>query len=286
MARIALCLAYQGTDFCGWQLQPGLRTVQGELEKAFATICGRQIRVHGSGRTDTGVHATGQVVHTQVPDKNASIPWLKALNSLLPRDVRVTKAGPCAEDFHARFGALKKTYSYTFWLNRDYVLPQRRHFVWHPGKTDPAAMQEAAKQFLGTHDFKAFMNLGTPVKSTVRTVLDIRWAASTTLPELAFFITANGFLKQMVRNIAGCLAFAGSGKVNPEDIRSLLDKGDRALAPPTAPGQGLCLEQVFYKDDPWSTTSTSTSSPELRQPELRQAEPGQPGPQEAEPQIP
>ncbi|WP_041916070.1 tRNA pseudouridine(38-40) synthase TruA [Pseudodesulfovibrio mercurii] len=246
MTRIRLTLAYEGTDFCGWQVQPADRTVQGEVERALATILGRAVRVHGSGRTDAGVHALGQVVHFDCPDGRTGFPWQRGLNGILPRDVRVLDAAEVPDDFHARYGAVSKTYEYCLWHERGFCLPQRRRFVWNCGPVDFARMEAAAGLLLGEHDFAAFQNVGTDVDSTVRTVTEISRHAGPTAHESVWRFTADGFLKQMVRNLVGCLVACGRGKLDLDGVRVILEAGDRTLAPATVPPQGLTLVRVAY----------------------------------------
>ncbi|MGE4293001.1 MAG: tRNA pseudouridine(38-40) synthase TruA [Desulfovibrio sp.] len=256
MQRIKLTLAYDGTKFAGWQLQPGLRTVQGVLEAAVTHMIGHVpgapltpdgfIRLHASGRTDSGVHASGQVAHFDAPDARRGFPWQKALNGNLPPDVSVVDVEQVPRAFHARFSVRAKTYAYTLWHEPGYVLPQRRPFVWKCGPVDFAAMEEAARIFLGEHDFAAFRNTGSEVESTVRTLLELRCSPGLLPQESIWHFRATGFLKQMVRNLMGCLVAVGQGKVNPGKVRSYLQEGDRTAAPATAPAQGLCLERVEY----------------------------------------
>lgn len=246
MSRIKLTLAYDGTDFSGWQLQPRDRTVQGELEKAISEILGGNLRVHGSGRTDSGVHAMGQVAHFDCPAGREDMPWQKALNALLPKDVRVLDSNVVSEDFHARYSALSKTYEYVMWHNRAFCLPQRRRFVWDYGPLDFVLMEKTAALFLGEHDFAAFQNVGTPVKSTVRTITEISRHQGVTEYESVWRFAADGFLKQMVRNLMGCLVAVGRGKISPDEAKALLEGADRSLAPATAPPQGLSLMTVEY----------------------------------------
>lgn len=246
MPRIRLTLAYDGTDFSGWQLQPRDRTVQGELEKALGEIFGTPPRVHGSGRTDSGVHAMGQVVHFDCPDERVDMPWQRALNALLPKDVRVIDFAQVEDDFHSRYWAKSKTYEYVLWTTREFCLPQRRRFVWDCGPVDFALMDEAAQLFMGEHDFAAFQNVGTPVKSTVRTITDITRHPGVTAHETVWRFAADGFLKQMVRNLMGCMVACGRGKLTPDEAKSILEAGDRNEAPATAPPQGLSLISVEY----------------------------------------
>lgn len=246
MIRIKLTIAYDGTDFCGWQYQPRDRTVQGELEKALAVILGKSPRVHGSGRTDAGVHAIGQVAHFDCEDDRSGIKWQRGLNSLLPADVKVVDCSIIPADFHARYSALSKTYEYTLWHKREFCLPQRSRFVWSCGPVDSGLMEDGAAILTGEHDFAAFQNAGTEIKTTVRTISDISQHPGSTKFETIWRFSASGFLKQMVRNLMGCLVACGKGKISPEEIRSILISADRTLAPKTAPAHGLTLLNVEY----------------------------------------
>ncbi|WP_243358031.1 tRNA pseudouridine(38-40) synthase TruA [Fundidesulfovibrio terrae] len=246
--RLKFTLAYQGTDFAGWQIQPeGFgRSVQACLEDALSRLSGRFVRAHGASRTDSGVHALCQVAHADVPAARLHLPWLRAVNALLPRDVAVTSVETVDRSFHARYAATSKTYTYTLWHQSNFVLPQRRPFVWDTGPLDLAAMELAARELTGEHDFSAFQNAGTPVKKTVRTVDAIVLRPGQPPHESVWAVTGEGFLKQMVRNIMGCLVEVGRGKANAETVRSLLATKDRSLAPATAPARGLCLELMEF----------------------------------------
>ncbi|THB66213.1 MAG: tRNA pseudouridine(38-40) synthase TruA [Desulfovibrio sp.] len=261
--RLKLLLAYKGTRFQGWQVQDrsrdkSARTVQGVLETAVAKIVGQDVRVHGSGRTDSGVHAQGQVAHVDVPERLSDVPWVMALNSLLPSDVSVLNAEPAPLDFHARFSAASKIYSYNLWLSRQYVLPQKQPFVWSLNPVDLDAMDRAARLLEGEHDFACFRNQGSETATTVRTLFEISRDPADSLPEpdpanqvwpeVVWRFHANGFLKQMVRNLMGCLVEVGRGKMDEQHVLDLLASGDRTLAPATAPAQGLTLERVLYPD--------------------------------------
>jgi tRNA pseudouridine38-40 synthase len=251
--RLKLVLAYQGTDFSGWQLQPeGFgRSVQGCVEEALARLAGTFVRLQGASRTDAGVHALAQTAHVDVPADRVHLPWRRALNAILPPDVTVISVERAAPRFHARACPAIKTYTYTFWHENGFLLPQRRAFVWPVGPLDFAAMERAACEFVGTHDFAAFQNAGTDVESTVRTV-DAIVRRETCQPhkshESVWAVTGGGFLKQMVRNIMGCLVEVGRGKANAQTVRSLLATKDRTLAPQTAPARGLCLESMEFCD--------------------------------------
>jgi tRNA pseudouridine38-40 synthase len=246
MPRFLLTLAYDGTDFSGWQLQARDRTVQGVIETALTKIMDAPVRLHGAGRTDAGVHALGQTAHFDCPESRAGIPWQRALNAMLPDDVRVVACRRVTDGFHARYQAQAKTYEYTLWHTREFCLPQRRRFVWNCGPLDFMAMEEAARLLTGEHDFASFQNTGTPVSSTVRTVADISRHPGPTPHESVWRFTANGFLKQMVRNLVGCLAACGRGQLAPDEAGRILRAADRALAPATAPPQGLTMVSVEY----------------------------------------
>ena len=246
MPRLKLVVAYTGTHFAGWQLQPRDRTVQGCLEDAFATLCQHPLRVHGAGRTDSGVHAVGQVCHCDIPAEKNHIPWQKALNAILPKDIAVCEAAYVRYDFHARFSAQAKEYAYTIWTEPRYVLPQRRPFVWSVGRVDEHKMAVAARMLTGTFDFAAFQNTGTPVSHTVRTVYHLAPEPGAAGNESTWLFHADGFLKQMVRNIMGCLVAVGRNKISVDEVKILLEGQKREMAPATAPPQGLCLRKVKY----------------------------------------
>jgi len=249
LPRLKLVVAYEGTDFAGWQFQPEQRTVQGELERALSSICGRDVRVHGAGRTDAGVHALGQVAHCDVPERRAGVDWPRALSSMLPDDLAVLAAEPAAQDFHARKHALSKTYVYSLAVERRYDLPQRRRFAWATGPLDKTAMKRAAAHLVGRRDFAGFMNLGTPVHSTVRALELAEGRAGTFPGEVDWVFKADGFLKQMVRNMVGLLAEVGRGKLDPDRVPQVLALADRDKAPyATAPAHGLCLARVAYPE--------------------------------------
>lgn len=246
MPRIRLILAYTGTHYHGWQLQAHGPTVQGTVEAALERLVGVPTRVHGAGRTDAGVHAVGQVAHFDVAHEKRHIPWQRALNAVLPGDICVREASEVDADFHARFSATAKEYSYTLWTEPAFVLPQRRPFTWATGPLDLAAMDAAARHLVGTHDFASFQNAGTPVRDTCRTLTTITRAPGPTPWEWTLRFEANGFLKQMVRNLVGLLVAVGRGRIAAEAVPAVLTARDRTAAPGTAPAQGLCLEWVRY----------------------------------------
>lgn len=244
MPRLKLVVAYTGTQFQGWQVQPGARTVQGCLQEVLSTICSHKVHVHGSGRTDSGVHALGQVAHADVPEKRRNVPWVRALNRMLPEDVAVREANYVSSEFHAQYSAREKEYIYTLWTHPDYVLPQNRPFVWWVPKLQSELMQEAVPILKGIHDYAAFQNMGTPVANTVRTIRCIQFLTKENRIDCRF--VANGFLKQMVRNMMAALVAVGTGRMSLKQLQALLEKKDRRIGPATAPARGLTLARVMY----------------------------------------
>ncbi len=246
MNRIALWVTYEGTAFSGYQVQPGKRTVQGELERALTMIHrGEPIRVHASGRTDTGVHAKGQILHF---DSSLSIPalrWPKAVNSCLPADIRVMKAAHVSANFHARFDAQKKQYRYRVLATAEEDV-FRRHTAYHvPYQIDLEAMQEAAQYLIGTYDFSSFCAANTDVQDKVRTLYELNIEREQ--DEIVFRLIGSGFLYNMVRIIVGTLLEVGAGKRDPAEMVSIRDAKDRLFAGKTAPGHGLFLWEVSYE---------------------------------------
>ncbi|MEW5774136.1 MAG: tRNA pseudouridine(38-40) synthase TruA [Thermodesulfobacteriota bacterium] len=251
MPRLKLTVAYDGAGFSGWQVQarrsgPSERTVQGVLEAVVAPMLGRPARITGAGRTDAGVHALGQVCHFDVPAEKLGLPWQRALNAQLPEDVSVLAVARVDSSFSARFSATDKTYAYTLWPFRDFRIPQRRGYAWACGPVDRDAMRAAADLLTGEHDFKSFQNTGTRVASTVRTLTDISWSPGLFPGEAVWRFTADGFLKQMVRNLMGLLVWVGQGKFTPGQARDIMESRSRNIHYPTAPAHGLCLEEVRY----------------------------------------
>ena len=245
--RIKAIISYDGSGFSGYQVQPNGRTVQEEIE-CVLTLMNRGVftRITASGRTDTGVHAVGQVIHF---DTQLSIPpagWVKALNSQLPGDIRVMSVEEAREDFHARYDVEWKTYRYK-WTLEDIPLPFERHLLSHvPGKTpDIDRMRKAAEALLGEHDFQSFSAANTSIQDFVRTIYDVRIERYG--QQLHLVITGNGFLYNMVRIIAGTLWEIGTGKFSPDAMPEIIAAKDRSQAGRTAPPQGLYLEKVGYE---------------------------------------
>ena len=247
MPRLKIHLAYTGGGFQGWQVQSSGRTVQGCLEAAICKICETHVRVHGAGRTDAGAHALEQVAHCDIPENKTKVPWQKALNALLPSDIAVTHTEWTSPDFHSRINAEYKIYSYTLWTYHDYILPQRNPFVWQVKHLDVEKMYKGKEILLGTHDFAAFENVGTNIENTVRTMYWIKDEPGFYPDkEMVWRFAADGFLKQMARNLISALVEMGRGKLTPGGLEDILASRDRTRAPATAPAKGLCLEKIAY----------------------------------------
>lgn len=246
MRRLKAIISYDGTQFSGYQVQPGERTVQAELERVLAIMHkGEKIKVTASGRTDARVHATGQTLHFDSPLAIPVDKYMKALNVQLPRDIRVMSIEEVAADFHARYSVTGKRYRY-IWTCETVQSPFRRHYTVETNGVKPnvEAMQEAAKAIIGTHDFSCFCAANTSVKDKVRTVSTLRfeWYGK----ELHMVIEGNGFLYNMVRIIAGTLWEVGIGRRDIENVELVVKSMNRDQAGKTAPPQGLYLEKVFY----------------------------------------
>lgn len=246
MRRLKATISYDGTLFAGYQVQPGERTVQLELENVLTKMHkGEKVKVTASGRTDARVHATGQVIHF---DTSLAIPverYKKALNVQLPRDIRVLAVEEVNIDFHARYSVSGKRYRY-IWSCEEEQSPFRRHYTVETNglKPDVAKMEEAAQYIIGTHDFTCFCAANTSVVDKVRTVhsLSFSWHGE----ELHMVIEGNGFLYNMVRIIAGTLWEVGIGKRQAKELEEIIASMDRGKAGKTAPAHGLYLEKVFY----------------------------------------
>ena len=248
MKNIKITIEYDGSRYCGWQMQKNEVTIQQKLEEALERLCGEKIQVIGSGRTDSGVHARGQVANFTTKSSIPPERFSYALNSLLPPDIRVIDSEEVSMDFHARFSAVAKTYRYSIVANRYGTAIGWQYYHHVPMALDLKAMEQAIRYFIGTHDFAAFMAAGSPVKSTVRTIYHAEMVKEQDI--IHFFFTGNGFLYNMVRIMAGTLIDVGKGKIRSESIPDILASGDRVQAGPTAPPQGLTLEKVYYESVP------------------------------------
>jgi tRNA pseudouridine38-40 synthase len=246
MQRYKCIISYDGSGFSGYQVQPNKRTVQSVVETALAKMHkGLEVKVVGSGRTDAGVHAKGQVIHFDSPLTITKEKWVIALNSLLPEDISVQSVEMTSEFFHARYDVIGKEYRYDLLLTslRD---PLRWKYTYQYAYTlNLEAMQEASDYFLGTHDFTSFCSAKTEVKDKVRTIQVMDLTLEGKL--LTIRIVGDGFLYNMVRIIVGTLLEVGSGDRKPSAIKDILAEKDRSAAGRTVPPQGLYLWQVYYK---------------------------------------
>lgn len=245
MHRIKLTVAYDGTDYCGWQIQPNGITVEEVLNRALSRLTGEEIRVIGASRTDAGVHARGNVA---VFDTASTVPperFAYAVNPLLPEDIVVVGAEEVPQDWHPRYQNSVKTYEYHI-LNREMPDPLRRRRTWHVSfPLDVDKMKKAAEYLEGEHDFQSFCSVHTGAKTTVRTIyaLDIEKTGD----EIVIRISGNGFLYNMVRIITGTMVEVGRGARTPEKVRDMLLAKERGRAGATAPPQGLTLAGIEYK---------------------------------------
>ena len=246
--NIRLLLAYDGTDFHGWQRQPGLPTLQALLEDTIGRICRKEVSLYGSGRTDAGVHALGQVSNFVTSCRIPCANLMKALNDLLPPTVRVREAKVASPEFHARYDVRSKTYRYRI-VRTAISLPFISRFAWHYSyPLDVGRMAEAARLLTGEHDFTSFAAAGLPGEepAAVRTIFSSRFLWRPRTEILTYEVQGDGFLHHMVRNIVGTLIEVGRGKLTPQQVERILKARDRTLAGPTAPAQGLCLMRVDY----------------------------------------
>jgi tRNA pseudouridine38-40 synthase len=242
MQNYKIILAYDGTDFCGWQRQPRERTVQGALEEAVYKITRKRITVHGAGRTDAGVHALGQVASFRVATRLSDAELFRAINAVLPRDARIQTLAKAAPGFHARKSAKSKLYEYRI-IHAVQVSPFDFRYTLHwPYPLNIRAMREAARLFVRRADFTAFSS--NRERNPVRTVRrsELRKKGD----EIVYTVEAEGFLRYMVRTMVGTLLEVGRGKLAADDIEKVFARKDRLLAGPTAPAKGLCLVRVGY----------------------------------------
>ena len=248
MRTLKLTIEYDGTDFGGFQTQePHLRTVQSVLEATLSQIAGgERIVVNGAGRTDVGVHALGQVISFRTESRLPTERWAIGLNSLLPTDLAVAKAEDALDDFHARFSARQRTYGYLIWTRRTRSAIWNRYSLHCRRPLDLEAMRRAALPLIGAHDFTAYARAGgNPGRTKVRDLR--RLSVRRTRNGFLVIVTANGFLRSMVRNLVGGLVTVGAGDLPPEGLMDILALRDRARNPiPPAAPQGLCFLRVDY----------------------------------------
>lgn len=247
MSYIKLTLSYDGTNYSGFQRQQNALSIQEVLERTLSKIYNETIKVTGSSRTDAGVHARGQVINYLAPFhiKTERIPH--ALNSVLPEDIRVIKSDAVSPDFHARFDAKSKLYTYTIDKGKVHSVFQR-FYTWHiPYPLNVSEMQEASRYLLGRHDFTSFCASGSSIKNKVREITQAYWLEEDNI--LRFYIQSDGYLYKMARIIVGTIVETGRGRIKPGKIVQILEEKNRSLAGPTAPARGLCLERVFFENN-------------------------------------
>jgi tRNA pseudouridine38-40 synthase len=253
MRYIKLTIAYDGTDFHGWQIQRGKPTIQGEIVGILRRLTQENIAIHGAGRTDAGVHALGQVASFRTQSALATGDLLRALNALLPPAIRIVAAEETGPDFNARWSALAKTYRYR--LYRGKVVPPAiwRYVLHYPFPLDEDRMRDAAARLVGAHDFASFAaSTGSEdddrERSTVREIYSTELARSADNEELVFTVRGRSFLRYMVRKMVGTLLDVGRGRLAPEDIDRLYELKDRSKSGPTVPAQGLCMVAVEHQE--------------------------------------
>ncbi|MBR1737594.1 MAG: tRNA pseudouridine(38-40) synthase TruA [Firmicutes bacterium] len=240
-------IAYDGTNYCGWQKNEGVESVQGKVEEALSKLLKKDTEIRGASRTDAGVHAKGQIA---VFEAETSIPAEKfpyALNQLLPSDIRIVGGERVDDDFHPQKRVEKKTYEYLI-NNNDFPDPRMRNFTaYERKKLDIKKMAEAAEKFIGTHDFKAFCASGSSAKTTVRTIYDLTISENNNI--ISIRVTGNGFLYNMVRIIAGTLIAVGQGKIKSGDTEDIINSKQRERAGKTADACGLTLLEIYYRNE-------------------------------------
>ena len=243
---LKLTVEYDGTNYVGWQRQAEGVSIQGLLEEALGPFEGGPLTVHGAGRTDAGVHALGQVASVRTRTEHHAATLQRALNSVLPADVRIVSVEDALPGFHARFDAVSKTYEYRI-ANGPFVSAFEHRYVWHvPGALDLEAMRLGAQALLGRHDFAAFQSTGGDVHTTERTILSISVGSDQGQTPLVIRVTGDGFLRHMVRTIAGTLVDVGLGRWPASHVAGIVEGRDRSRAGRAAPASGLFLVRVEY----------------------------------------
>jgi tRNA pseudouridine38-40 synthase len=245
MRNIKLVIEYDGTNYHGWQVQPNGLTVQEVIEEKIQVMTRQRVHLTGSGRTDAGVHALGQVASFRTPSTVPVEGFHKGLNSLLPRDIVIQSAEEVDPEFHAQYAAKRKVYRYVI-LQREIPSALFRNYSWRvPGALDVPAMEQASCLLVGKQDFTSFQGADADTEDAVREVFRAGWSVKEA-GFLHFTVEADGFLKHMVRNFVGTLVEAGKGRISPEQFREILTARDRRRAGMTAPPQGLFLVEVKY----------------------------------------
>ena len=244
--RIVMQIEYDGTHFHGWQSQPGLRTVQGEIEKALSELAQHPVKTICAGRTDTGVHAREQIIHFDTDTIRSEHTWLRGVNHFLPPDISVHNVFFVSEDFHARYSATSRSYEYWIFNSPTPSALKRYSMLWYPQALDEFLMNKAAQHLLGKHNFNAYRAVGCQAKSPIRSISEI----SVTREEnhVILKVSANAFLHHMVRNIVGVLLPIGIGKYPVDWSLDVLHSEQRTSGGMTAPPQGLYLTRVVYPE--------------------------------------
>src|SRR5271156_4988578 len=271
MRNIKLTIAYDGSEFHGWQLQPGVPTIQGALIDAANKITQERILIHGASRTDAGVHALGQVAHFKTQSALSATEFQRALNALLPPAIRVVAAEEMGSEFHARWQAQGKTYRYRIYRGR--VLPpfDYRRALHYPWPLDEAAMSAAARLFEGEHDFTSFAaSSGSEDDDAERDMLRLIYSSEITRPpdsdEIHYVVRGRSFLRYMVRKIVGTLIDVGKGRLSPDNIPQIFELRDRSRSGPTVPPEGLYLVALDYPDPTDSLASSASRRRTVQQP--------------------
>jgi tRNA pseudouridine38-40 synthase len=242
--KIRITLEYDGSNYSGWQLQVGQDSIQARLEAVLEQIFSQNIRVHGSGRTDAGVHALGQVAAFDLPRHFAPADLRRAMNSLLPPDIAIVAASCASDDFDPRRDAHLRVYEYRV-INRDRRSAFDYRYAWLvPAPLELAAMNAAARRFIGEYDFAAFRSVGSEEKTTLRRVFVSEWSRNA--DRFVYRVEASGFMRHMVRTMVATMVAVGRGKLAPAHVTALIEARDRALAPASAPPCGLFLVEVRY----------------------------------------
>jgi len=244
MNRWVMGVEYDGTHFCGWQQQPGLRTVEASLAEAISLVAYHPVELVCGGRTDAGVHAAGQVVHFDASAQRSARAWVLGTNGHLDRSLSVSWAHPVADFFHARFSATRRHYRYTIFNRSARSALHAGRSLWVQAPLEVARMQEGGRALLGEHDFSAFRAAECQSKSPIRRVDHLEVSREGELVHID--VAANAFLHHMVRNIAGLLIEVGRGARSPADVKTLLEGRDRRRNAPTANPEGLCLRRIDY----------------------------------------
>ncbi len=247
MARYALLLEYDGSDYYGWQTQKDVVTIQQQLEKALSSFANHPVATITAGRTDTGVHALNQVVHFDSNARRSIYGWINAVNSKLPITIRVKDATEVPNNFDARFSALSRTYHYYLLIQPQQSALFNRHAGWYYRELDLELMQKAANLLVGKHDFSAFRASGCQANTPTREMRAVTIERRENM--LRFSLTANAFLHHMVRNIIGALLYVGNGRISLDDFQAVFQQTDRRLAPPTFMPNGLYLANVEYAQE-------------------------------------